>query len=599
MRFTFSDLIAGYVIGYNNEKRIFSLRTSDDRIFDIGLGENLCSEIIRNLGEGFIDCTHKIADMIKEGIYVHVNVIFYPQEENYIVEAKHIMFFGENVDEYRFEHHDWWINQVRSLADFYLKAQFKNREIDFAKYRTNINIYGDTLGNCQESHTISRFIFDFATAYMLTGNEMYLEVAEKGTIYLQEHMKNVLDDDVVIWNHASFIENNVEKKVLASSFADDYNTIPAYEQIYSISGLAQTYRINGDPYILNDIDKTINLFSKYYLDKAKGGYFSHLDPISLDFRDENLDRHRARKNFNSIVDHIPAYLINLFLATGEKKYKDMLEYIVKIIIEYFQDDNICPFIKEKFYKDWNHDKTSGWQQNRGLIGHNLKTAWNLVRINNLIPDERHMQFLKRIAEVMPKVGSDHQRGGWYDVIERETIKGEIFHRFAFHDLKAWWQQEQGILTYLILAGILEKPEYLKLARESSAFYNAWFLDHDCGGIYSYVQANGIPYLLGIERSKGSHSMGGYHIFELAYYAAVYINLIIVKKTMDFYFKPYPNAFKDNILRVQPDILPKGSIKIIKVSIDDKNYYDFDSDTLEIRLPSVVDRVKVKVTLGGK
>ena len=29
---------------------------------------------------------------------------------------------------------------------------------------------------------------------------------------------------------------------------------------------------------------------------------------------------------------------------------------------------------------------------------------------------------------------------------------EEVHRFAFHDRKAWWQQEQGILAYLILRG---------------------------------------------------------------------------------------------------------------------------------------------------
>ena len=87
-----------------------------------------------------------------------------------------------------------------------------------------------------------------------------------------------------------------------------------------------------------------------------------------------------------------------------------------------------------------------------------------------------------------------------------------------HDRKAWWQQEQAILAYLILAGVHKKPEYVKLARESAAFYNAFFLDHDRGGIYFNVLANGVPYLMGTEREKGSHSMSGYHSFELCYLA---------------------------------------------------------------------------------
>ena len=44
--------------------------------------------------------------------------------------------------------------------------------------------------------------------------------------------------------------------------------------------------------------------------------------------------------------------------------------------------------------------------------------------------------------------------GWYDVMERLVKPGEEKHRYAFHDRKAWWQQEQGILAYLILHGIL-------------------------------------------------------------------------------------------------------------------------------------------------
>ena len=31
-------------------------------------------------------------------------------------------------------------------------------------------------------------------------------------------------------------------------------------------------------------------------------------------------------------------------------------------------------------------------------------------------------------------------------------KGDEQHRFAWHDRKAWWQQEQAILAYLILDG---------------------------------------------------------------------------------------------------------------------------------------------------
>ena len=39
----------------------------------------------------------------------------------------------------------------------------------------------------------------------------------------------------------------MKTKVFASEFGDDYDAIPAYEQIYALAGPIQTYRITGDP----------------------------------------------------------------------------------------------------------------------------------------------------------------------------------------------------------------------------------------------------------------------------------------------------------------------------------------------------------------
>ena len=49
----------------------------------------------------------------------------------------------------------------------------------------------------------------------------------------------------------------------------------------------------------------------------------------------------------------------------------------------------------------------------------------------------------KIAELMPTAGSDQQRGGWYDVVERELRAGRGVPPLRWHDRKAWWQQEQG------------------------------------------------------------------------------------------------------------------------------------------------------------
>ena len=219
-----------------------------------------------------------------------------------------------------------------------------------------------------------------------------------------------------------------------------------------------------------------------------------------------------------------------------------------------------------------------------------------MRMQSLKSKDEYLEFAKKIAELMPAAGSDQQRGGWYDVVERETLIGGKHHQYVWHDRKAWWQQEQAILAYLIMYGILGEGDYQKQAREAASFYNAFFLDTDDGGVYFNVFANGMPYLLGHERFKGSHSMSAYHSTELCYLSAVYINLLITKQPTYFYFKPYPNSFKNNVLHVSPDILPKGSIKIGEVFIDDAPYTDFDADALTVNLPETDKQVRVKVLI---
>lgn len=603
MSFSFSDAIAGYVTHFNRSEKSFSIKTSDGREYQAYLTPTTWGRITQNLAESYIDATQRLAEILTSGQHIFAYGIFYPQNDSHKFEVKSLVFPGDAPGKYRHTESDWWIKQVRSIADNYLYWQFNypQDEIDYRDYRTFLRVTGmkkRTDDYLQETDTISRLVYGFASAYLMTGEDRFLEGAEKGTEYLREHMRFYdPDEDLIYWYHGIKVTGHREQKLLTSEFSDDYDAIPAYEQIYALAGPIQTYRITGDPRILKDADMTIDLFDRFFLDPKFGGYFSHIDPITLDPRAESLGHNRGRKNWNSVGDHAPAYLINLWLATGKQKYADMLEYTFDTIEKYFPDYDNSPFVQEKFYEDWSHDTTWGWQQNRAVIGHNLKIAWNLMRMQSLKPKEKYLNLAEKIAQIMPAVGSDTQRGGWYDVVERILSEGEEQHRLVWHDRKAWWQQEQAILAYLILHGITKNSEYLRHAHEAAAFYNAHFLDHEDGGIYFNTLASGLPFLMGTERFKGSHSMSGYHSTELCYLSAVYTNLLIAKQPMDFYFQPLPGGFRDNILRVSPDILPPGSIKISKCEIDGEPYLNFDADALTVTLPDTQTRVKVKVQIS--
>jgi len=601
--FTFSDTVAGYVSSFNSKENMFTVRTSDDREMAVYLTPNTFSRFTYNLDEPYADASSLAPSLLAlNRQFVYVYGTFYPAAEGAgKFEAQWLVFPGKGPGIYRHEEPEWWIKQSRSIGQSYMRWQFHypGTEIDYHNYRTMLHLAGAKKGDyLQETDTISRLIYGLSTAFMMTGEEPFLEAAEIGTQYLRDHVR-FLDEDngVVYWYHGIKVEGEKENKLLTSEFGDDYYSIPMYEQIYALCGPCMTYRLTGDAKILWDIEQTIKLFDKYYKDTNQGGYFSHLDPITLDPRAASLGNNRARKNWNSVGDHAPAYLINLYLATGEPKYADFLENTFDTIVRHFPDYEHSPFVQERFFEDWSRDQSWGWQQNRAVVGHNLKIAWNLMRMMSVKPKDEYVSLARKIAELMPDAGSDRQRGGWYDVVERQMKPAEKHYRFVWHDRKAWWQQEQAILAYLILYGVLRDDQYLRLARESAAFYNAFFLDHDDGAVYFNTLAHGLPYLLGNERMKGSHSMSAYHSMELCFLSAVYTNLLITKQPMFFHFKPYPNAFPENILRVSPDLLPAGSVCIEECWIDDRKHDDFDALGLKVCLPKSEKRQKVKVKLA--
>lgn len=611
--FTFSDLVAGYVISADPHAGRFTMNTSDGRPFVVRLTPTTTAEMLRNLGDAYIDATTQLPAMLEHGRLLHVYGVFYPgdTEAGTTFEAKHVLLFGRTADEFRFESPSWWGQQVRRLADFYLDSEFGigSTAFDYRTYRTALTMEGaKAAGGRQETDTISRLVYGLATAYLMSGNRRYLDGAVAGAAYLVEHLCFVdRAEQVAYWYHALELRpDGTQRKIFASESGDDLDAIPCYEQIYALAGITQVFRITGDPALREIIDMTINMFHRYFEDRTRyadgtprRGYYSHIDPVTFDPLSPALDvdghTNRDRKNWNSVGDHIPAYLINLFLATGEQRYADELESLGDQIAEHFPDYESSPFVQEKFFGDWSPDRHYGQQQDRAIVGHNLKIAWNLTRINNLRPKAAYVSLAKRIAELMPCVGMDAQRGGWYDMVERHIGPGERFHRLVWHDRKAWWQQEQGILAYQILDAVFDQPGYAKYARESAAFYNGWMLDTQAGGVYFNVLANGNPFLLGGERSKGSHAMAMYHSAELGYLAAIYSGLESRRQPIDLFFTPRPGAF-GGVLRVAPDLLPPRTVKLMQVWVDGHEHADFDADALTVTLPHSTDSQEVRVRL---
>eukprot|EP00898_Chlorokybus_atmophyticus_P007160 jgi/Chlat1/7445/Chrsp6S07456 len=483
-----------------------------------------------------------------------------------------------------FEDAHWWVNQLNVLADVWVNAVGGDFRIN---YRTNIEITGHkTADTAQEMATLSRLIYGLSSAYLLTGSDRFLENARNAIKFQREAFRKLTNDGrCCFWAYG--LKDG--KMIMASQNGDDFNQIPLYEQIYALAGLTQYYRITYDPDALADIVRTVEMFDKYYLDTKSGhrGYYSHVDVATLKYDDPHLGDNKSQKNWNSIGDHIPAYLINLICALDPvpegsspylQKFLDRCLWIMRetseLILTKFPDpDPSVPFVNERFYEDWTPWTTWRWQQDSAVCGHNLKIAWNLTRAANYYArsDKTYSDALMKLCcflgDELARVGVDQIRSGLFDVIERHPKNG-MFIEFRWWDTKDFWQQEQAILAYYIMYGKTNNPEYLKLAREQTAFYNTFFLNHDDQGVYFRTNGDGLPFLVGSYRRKGGHSISGYHAFELCFLADIYTKCYVSKANLCMYFKPTEDPRAGQLaINVMPDFVEPGTLKIVRVNVN--------------------------------
>jgi len=458
---------------------------------------------------------------------------------------------------------------------------------------------------------LSRLIYGLSSAYLLTGAERYLLAARAGVQFLRQAYRTLTHDgEKCFWAFGRRPGKDGSKLVMASENPDDAGSIPLYEQIYALAGLSQYYRITQDWEVLDDIRRTINSFMAFYHDgpanaargyPGLGGFFSHLDYITMRPDVPALGKNLARKNWNSIGDHIPAYLVDLLLtldplpkipeghkfAVLRNQCRQILDETSRLIVGKFPEDG-CNYVNERFFADFTPDHTWGWQQNRAIVGHNMKIAWNMTRVafyyqrqaqledgerrkESAAHAKRCLDLARSIGSKMAEYGLDMLRGGVFDAVERVPARGFPI-QFSWGSTKDFWQQEQGILAYLVLYGADPgNATWLELARECAMFWNCFFLDRDRQGVFFRTTEAGSPVVSGGYGIKGGHAISGYHAFELNYLAHLYSRAYLVfedhgSNEFCLYFKIAANCVQES-LNVLPDFFPPQLLRVKNVRVN--------------------------------
>lgn len=604
-----TDLILGRVahVESNKEADVLRLRLLNRQTMDVRLPRKTTNDTnndrlwIHPLGKTDSLAKQEFLDHIA-GNLIAANGLIYSNRPRELVAHEVVVMDGLRDEEPTFESPTWWSDQAGKLAGFWTHAQFgagPRLDLRGELYRTSISKEGRKRDHAtmQETATLSRLIFGLASNYLMNGDPTSLAAARELVRYQRKTMRcEAAGGKHVFWAHAV----DQGKMIVPSRFKEDTGLIPLYEQIYCLAGLTQYYRITQDPDVLADIDKTMAFMNDRYWDNAPSdpmmaGYFSHLAPdtLGLDLKPE-YGFNQRKKNWNSVGDHLPAYLFNLYLATGKPCHLERLRHLARLIARHFPDRE-SPFVQERFNERWEPDTTYWWQQNRGIVGHNLKIAWVLTQMYFLTGDALFRETAEKMLDNMGRIGQDLRRGGWYDALERRKDPISGHYEFVWHNRKAWWQQEQGILANYVFYVATTRPAYLDSARHGAAFYNSAFVDGKDEEILFAVEAAGSPFLRDDSGDKGSHSKSAYHSLELAYYAHLYTNLLVHSRPVVLHFK-LDRGMGKREMRVQPVAFPRGRVCLKKVEINGVEHTDFDGDKLIVRLPDTDSELSVRATL---
>src|SRR5207245_2199111 len=134
---------------------------------------------------------------------------------------------------------------------------------------------------------------------------------------------------------------------------------------------------------------------------------------------------------------------------------------------------------ERFHADWKPDTKWGWQQNRAIVGHNYKIAWNLTRCGH------YYDFL---------ASTFHDDG-----FDEESKKYSARAKRCYDKAKALGDRMSEV-----------------------------GLDRDYRKIRFRTTESGQPFIEGAYAQQAGHAQAGYHAFELNYLAHIYMRVYASK-----------------------------------------------------------------------
>lgn len=405
---------------------------------------------------------------------------------------------------------------------------------------------------------ISRHLFSYSSAYLMSGNEEYLNMAQEIKTYLFD---NAWDNQYGGWFDA-----------LAPDGEPLQEGKSTFVQLYVITGLSMYYFVTHDPEVLDYINQSNDLLEKKAWDHNSGGYFDALE--------RNWTVSSEVKSLSSQLAPVSGYLLYLYMATRDKKYLDQAERVCDVIIRNMIDTK-SGWVLENFDKNWKQlpGKLNEQEIN---IGHNIEIAWSLLRLHLLNNRPDYLKVGTALADRVHQYGFNSENGFWFATIGNE-------HPDQHSDFTYWWIQAYGNMFDLCLSRLYPEQHYVDNFKKGAAFWHTYFLDKEKGDTHLSVLENGDVK----DGQKANQFKASYHNLEHCLLNYLYLACWVNREPVTLYFKITSSKSGDALHPVPIEML---DAQFTDIRINDEPYSSTIKDF--INLPELKDAA-VTVTVRSQ
>jgi len=425
---------------------------------------------------------------------------------------------------------DYWKTQALEHIMPYWTDNAIDKE--YGAFHTNLDSVWDLYGSRNKfASMISRHLFSYSSAYLLSGNDEDIRIADSTFRWLIE---KAWDKEFGGWYDA------LDEKGDPVQYSKT-----TFVQVYAVTGLTMYYFVTKDRKALEYIEKSNNFLEKHVWDSVSKGYFNSMN------RDWSiLD---SNKSFSSMITPVSGYLIYLYQATKEQKYLDQIIRILDVTVENMIDPE-SGWVLEDFDRNWNYISRRN-DASEVNIGHNIEASWMLLRNSLLTDNKDHLKSAQLLAEKIRSSGVLRDNGIWLNSAGR--LDPSLHSADTY-----WWIQAYGNMFSLYLYKTTGDDKYLDDFRKGAVLWENNFMDYRNGDTFFCVDSAGNI----TDARKANQFKASYHNIEHCLLNFLALNLWVNNDPVDLNFRIkssvdgdliYPNILEDNDVRIMKAVVNSG------------------------------------------